>query len=62
VAFDDFGIEDVGEEGGVGVDVRNDLVEDCWGVWESAGCGDGLSGGASVGGGEREPGDEGSLL
>jgi len=62
VSFDDFGVEDVREEGGVGVDVGDDFVERRWGVREGAGCRDGLSGGVGVGGGEGEPGEKCSLL
>ena len=62
VSFDNFRIEDVREEGGVRVYVGDDLVEGCWGVRESAGCGYGLSGGAGVGGGEGQTREEGSLL
>lgn len=59
MSLDDFGVEDVREERGVGVDVGDDFVECCWGVWEGAGCRDRLSGRV---GGQGEPGEEGSPL
>ena len=62
MSLNDFGVEDVREEGGVGVDVGDDFVEGPWGVREGTGCRDGLSGRVRVGRREREPGEEGSPL